>query len=66
MGSAKLVRLPSQAIHGIVELMECSRFEADDAEQEWTFECDSVDFIHLRNISINIADWGLLLSQAYK
>jgi hypothetical protein len=46
--------------------MTSSRFETDDAEQEWTYDPNSFDFIHLRNITLSISDWPLLLLQAYK
>lgn len=42
------------------------RFETDDAEQEWTYDPNSFDFIHLRNIALSISNWPFLLSQVFK
>ncbi|KAI5800578.1 S-adenosyl-L-methionine-dependent methyltransferase [Pyronema domesticum] len=39
------------------------RFEIDDAMQEWTFKDDNFDFIHARNISSGVSDWGHLISE---
>ncbi|KAF8248369.1 S-adenosyl-L-methionine-dependent methyltransferase [Wilcoxina mikolae CBS 423.85] len=42
------------------------KFEVDDAEQDWTFQPDSFDFIHARNIAQGVSDWPRLVSQAYR
>jgi ubiquinone/menaquinone biosynthesis C-methylase UbiE len=42
------------------------KFEADDAEKEWTFASDSFDFIHARNISQGIGDWSKLTGEIYR
>jgi hypothetical protein len=40
------------------------KFFVDDAEAEWVYEPNSLDFIHLRHMSITIKDWPRLLGQA--
>ncbi|KAF8241895.1 S-adenosyl-L-methionine-dependent methyltransferase [Wilcoxina mikolae CBS 423.85] len=42
------------------------RFEVDDAELEWTFEANSFDFIHMRNLAQGVTDWHGMLEQAYR
>ncbi|KAF8246596.1 S-adenosyl-L-methionine-dependent methyltransferase [Wilcoxina mikolae CBS 423.85] len=42
------------------------RFQADDAELDWTFEESSYDFIHSRNLAQAISDWPKLMSQMYR
>ncbi|KAI5815495.1 S-adenosyl-L-methionine-dependent methyltransferase [Pyronema omphalodes] len=39
------------------------RFEMDDAMQHWTFQADSFDLIHARNISSGVSDWDHLISE---
>ncbi|KAM0215294.1 hypothetical protein ACHAQI_003076 [Fusarium lateritium] len=41
-------------------------FQIDDAQQEWTFEPESFDFIHIRYLQGSINDWDKLYSQVYK
>src|SRR5262249_10349904 len=41
------------------------RFEIDDAEQPWTFEPNSFDYIHMRTLTGSIQDWSKLFRQAY-
>ncbi|SPJ79179.1 related to methyltransferase [Fusarium torulosum] len=41
-------------------------FQIDDAQQEWTFESESFDFIHIRYLQGSIDDWDKLYSQVYK
>ncbi|KAM0239566.1 hypothetical protein ACHAP5_008212 [Fusarium lateritium] len=41
-------------------------FQIDDAQQEWTFEPESFDFIHIRYLQGSINDWDKLYSQMYK
>ncbi|KAJ3459501.1 hypothetical protein MRS44_015574 [Fusarium solani] len=42
------------------------KFEIDDCSQEWTFEPNSVDFVHMRFLYGSIKDWPFLINQAYK
>ncbi|EEU37717.1 uncharacterized protein NECHADRAFT_87533 [Fusarium vanettenii 77-13-4] len=42
------------------------KFEIDDCSQEWTFEPNSVDFVHMRFLYGSIKDWSFLINQAYK
>ncbi|KAI5811872.1 S-adenosyl-L-methionine-dependent methyltransferase [Pyronema omphalodes] len=39
------------------------RFEVDDAMLEWTFEDDTFDFIHCRNIASGVSDWNHLITE---
>jgi ubiquinone/menaquinone biosynthesis C-methylase UbiE len=41
-------------------------FQIDDAQQEWTFESESFDFIHIRYLQGSIDDWDKLYSQVYR
>jgi predicted SAM-dependent methyltransferase len=41
-------------------------FQIDDAQQEWTFEPESFDFIHVRYLQGSIDDWDKLYSQVYR
>ncbi|KAI6758221.1 hypothetical protein HG530_010461 [Fusarium avenaceum] len=41
-------------------------FQIDDAQQEWTFEPESFDFIHIRYLQGSIEDWDKLYSQVYR
>lgn len=41
------------------------KFEIDDAEQEWTFEPNSFDYVHIRYMLGAITDWPRLFEQAY-
>lgn len=38
----------------------------DDCTQDWTFEENSYDFVHIRWLFGSIADWTALFKQAYK
>lgn len=40
--------------------------QIDDCEQSWTFEDDSIDFVHLRYLLGSIRDWYNLLGQAFR
>jgi SAM-dependent methyltransferase len=42
------------------------KFEIDDVQQDWTFEENSFDFIHLRYMHAAIGDWNKLYRQMYK
>ncbi|KAH8684951.1 S-adenosyl-L-methionine-dependent methyltransferase [Ilyonectria robusta] len=42
------------------------KFLVDDAEAEWLYRPDSLDLIHLRNMSTAIKDWPALFAQAYR
>ncbi|KAL7274175.1 hypothetical protein RUND412_002935 [Rhizina undulata] len=42
------------------------RFEVDDIEDDWTYQEDSFDFIHLRHMAGYIYDWPKLFKQAFK
>ncbi|WQF79128.1 Putative S-adenosyl-L-methionine-dependent methyltransferase superfamily [Colletotrichum destructivum] len=41
-------------------------FVVDDAEAEWLYSDDSIDYIHIRNMGAAIKDWDKLLAQAYR
>ncbi|RPA95921.1 S-adenosyl-L-methionine-dependent methyltransferase [Choiromyces venosus 120613-1] len=41
------------------------RFEIDDAEDSWTWQKESFDYIHVRGLLGAIKDWPRLLKQAY-
>ncbi|GKT41318.1 secondary metabolism regulator LAE1 [Colletotrichum spaethianum] len=41
-------------------------FVIDDAEAEWLYPDNSVDYIHIRNMGAAIKDWTKLLAQAYR
>lgn len=43
--------------------MNCN-FYIDDATKEWTFH-QRFDYIHLRALTMGIADWEKLIDQAY-
>ena len=40
--------------------------QIDDCEQEWTFDDNSLDFVHLRLLNGSIKDWDALFKQAYR
>lgn len=42
------------------------KFELDDATQDWSWEGNVFDFIHMRYLFGAIADWGKLLAEAYR
>ncbi|KAM0191938.1 hypothetical protein ACHAPI_008658 [Fusarium lateritium] len=42
------------------------RFEIEDCTQEWTFEPNSQDYIHLRWLVGSIVDWEQLFKEAYR
>ncbi|KAK2049476.1 methyltransferase domain-containing protein [Colletotrichum somersetense] len=42
------------------------RFIVDDAEAEWIWPAESVDFVHARHMCMAIKDWPRLLSQAHR
>jgi SAM-dependent methyltransferase len=42
------------------------KFIIDDAETDWVYPENSVDFIHLRHMALTIKDMPRLLAQAYK
>ncbi|EFQ34893.1 methyltransferase domain-containing protein [Colletotrichum graminicola M1.001] len=41
-------------------------FIVDDAEAEWLQPENSVDYVHVRNMSAAVEDWSRLMSQAYR
>lgn len=41
-------------------------FILDDAEAEWVYPENSLDYIHLRHMTSSIRDWPLLVSRAYE
>ncbi|KAK0640601.1 S-adenosyl-L-methionine-dependent methyltransferase [Cercophora newfieldiana] len=43
-----------------------ARFMVDDAEADWVYKPDSLDYIHIRHMTGAIRNWTNLLSQAYK
>lgn len=42
------------------------KFLVDDAEAAWLYRHDSLDLVHLRNMSTAIKDWPALFAQAYR
>jgi len=42
------------------------QFQIDDCTQEWTFEPNSFDYIHMRFLAGSIPDWTALFKEAYK
>jgi len=42
------------------------KFLVDDAEAEWLYAENSLDYVHIRHMSIAIKDWPRLLAQAYR
>ncbi|KAK2008971.1 methyltransferase domain-containing protein [Colletotrichum eremochloae] len=42
------------------------RFIVDDAEAEWLWPANSVDFVHARHMCMAIKDWPRMLSQAHR
>jgi hypothetical protein len=42
------------------------QFMVDDAEAEWLFPAESLDYIHIRHMTSSIRDWPTLLSRAYR
>ncbi|KAM0550592.1 hypothetical protein ACHAPJ_008850 [Fusarium lateritium] len=42
------------------------RFLVDDAEATWLYSDNSLDLVHLRNMSTAIKDWPALLEQIYR
>ena len=40
--------------------------EIDDAEDEWLYKPNSLDFVHARYMFYGIRDWSRLLQQAMK
>ena len=41
-------------------------FEIDNAEDDWTWEDNTFDFIHIRALLGSIKDWDKLYRQAYR
>ncbi|KAF8253316.1 S-adenosyl-L-methionine-dependent methyltransferase [Wilcoxina mikolae CBS 423.85] len=42
------------------------KFEVDNAEQSWTFQADSFDYVHSRNLAQTIGDWEKYMSEAFR
>lgn len=42
------------------------KFQLDDVQQDWTFEEESFDFIHVRYMHGALTDWPKLYDQMYK
>ncbi|KAI5925680.1 S-adenosyl-L-methionine-dependent methyltransferase [Camillea tinctor] len=42
------------------------KFEIDDVTQEWTYEPESFDYIHMRWLVGSIPDWEFLFKEVYK
>lgn len=40
--------------------------QIDDCTQDWTFQDDSLDYVHMRWLVGSIKDWTALFKQAYK
>ncbi|KAH7121481.1 S-adenosyl-L-methionine-dependent methyltransferase [Dactylonectria macrodidyma] len=41
-------------------------FQIDDCTQEWTFEENSLDYVHIRFLVGSVIDWPALFQQAYR
>lgn len=41
-------------------------FIVDDAEAEWLYADDTIDYIHVRNMGAAVKNWEKLLAQAYR
>ena len=42
------------------------RFLVDDAEADWTYAPNSLDFVHARHVCMAIKNWPRLIQQAYE
>ena len=42
------------------------KFEVDDMEEEWTFDHNYFQYIHMRSMSGSFKDWDRVLEEAYK
>ena len=42
------------------------QFELDDANLDWTWDNNTFDFIHIRFLAGNIADWNKLYRNAFR
>ncbi|KPM44501.1 hypothetical protein AK830_g2046 [Neonectria ditissima] len=42
------------------------KFEVEDCTQEWTFDADSMDYVHMRYMYGSISDWSSLFKEAYR
>ncbi|KAM5346242.1 hypothetical protein ACJ41O_009247 [Fusarium nematophilum] len=42
------------------------KFEIEDCTQEWTFDPDSMDYVHMRYLYGSISDWAALFKEAFK
>ncbi|KAH7122013.1 S-adenosyl-L-methionine-dependent methyltransferase [Dactylonectria estremocensis] len=42
------------------------QFQIDDCTQNWTFQSESLDYVHMRWLVGSIQDWTVLFEQAYK
>ena len=38
----------------------------EDCSQPWTFDSDSIDFVHIRYLTGSIQDWPALFKEAYR
>ncbi|KAH6952371.1 S-adenosyl-L-methionine-dependent methyltransferase [Ilyonectria sp. MPI-CAGE-AT-0026] len=41
-------------------------FELDDCTQDWTWDDDYFDFVHIRWLAGSVKDWGCLFAEAYR
>ncbi|KAF5013962.1 hypothetical protein FDECE_50 [Fusarium decemcellulare] len=42
------------------------KFEIEDCTQEWTFDPNSIDYVHMRYLYGSISDWAALFREAFK
>ncbi|KAJ4243547.1 hypothetical protein NW757_011187 [Fusarium falciforme] len=42
------------------------KFEIEDCTQEWTFEPESFDYVHMRYLYGSISDWSALFKEAFR
>ncbi|KAJ3550040.1 hypothetical protein NM208_g185 [Fusarium decemcellulare] len=42
------------------------KFEIEDCTQEWTFDPNSIDYVHMRYLYGSISDWAALFREAFR
>ena len=47
-------------------MVELHHSEIDDFTQEWTFEPNSFDYVHMRFLIGSVTDWDALFAQAFR
>jgi ubiquinone/menaquinone biosynthesis C-methylase UbiE len=54
------------SIYHVLINLDCLCSQIDDCTQDWTWEENSVDYVHIRWLFGSIKDWTALFKQAYK